>query len=156
MVTFGWQSCRKLFAEPNLWDLINEQQGDLGVLQTPVDPDFARFIQLEDMGLFFAWVAREGDRLAGYIGWFVQPHLFHKTTLHAVDCGYLLSRPYRKGMTGYRMFSSALEALEEMGVKRVMLHHKIHYRGAHDRDQAMLFERLGFVHTDDIYSKALG
>lgn len=155
--TFGWEPCRRLFAEPNLWELMNEHYAELGVtdLVGPPDPDFERFIRLEAMGLFFAWAARDSGKLIGYVCWFVQPHLAHKGVLHAVDCGYFLSKRYRLGATGHRMFKTTLDALEEMGVRVVMLHHKLHFRNERDKDQGRFFRRLGFRHTDQLYMKAL-
>jgi L-amino acid N-acyltransferase YncA len=156
-VTFQWESCRKLFAEPNLWDLLRAHHDELGVTKEdcPLDPDFERFIQLEALGLFFAWAARQEGKLVGYIGFFVQPHLHYRSTMHAVEDLFLLEKEHRKGLTGYRMFKEALSSLEEMGVKRVLCHSKVHF--APERGGLVkFFTRLGFVHTDNFYVKILG
>ena len=52
-LSFGWESCRVLFAEPNLPDLLREHHEELGVhkAEMPLDPDWQRFVQLEDAGL---------------------------------------------------------------------------------------------------------
>lgn len=100
------------------------------------------------------WAARDDKTLVGYIGWFVQGHLHYRSTLTAVEDLYLLSAPYRRGMAGQRMFTTALDALRELGVKRVMLHSKVHFereRGGIDK----FLVRLGFENTDLLWSRML-
>lgn len=155
-LNFGWESCRIVFAEPNFTDLIRAHWDELGITKAhcPLDPDLPRFVQLEEMGIFRVWAARDGKTLAGYLAWFVQPHLHYRSTLHAVEDLFLLSAPYRKGLTGYRMFTTAIDALREMGVKRCIVHSKVHFeaeRGGLER----FFRRLGFEHTDNLYIKIL-
>lgn len=155
-LTFGWEPCRVLFAEPNLWDLLHAHHEELGVTKEdcPLDPDFQRFIELNEMGLFRVWAARDGKTLVGYIGWFIQPHLHYRSTLHAAEDLFLLSGSYRKGLAGYRMFTSSLEALRELGVKRCIVHEKAHFemeRGGLGR----FFARLGFLHTDNLWIRIL-
>lgn len=153
-LTFGWEPCRRLFEDPATPDLLREHWNELAVhkAQMPLDPDFGRFAELEDLGLFRIWAARDDKNLAGYIGWFTQPHLHYKSTLTAVEDLFLLSAPYRRGLNGYRMFTTALAALRELGVKRVMLNTKVHFE-AERGGLGKLFSRLGFVHTDEVWSR---
>ena len=153
---FGWTPLRQVFAEPNFHDLILAHHAELGVTKEacPLDPDYARAVACEDAGVFRAWTAYDGKTLAGYLAWFIQPHLHYKSTLHAVEDLYLLSTPYRRGMTGYRLFTTSLTALKALGVKRCILHTKVHF--AHERgglDRFMV--RLGFENTDSIWIKIL-
>lgn len=156
-VTFGWEPVRTIYAEPNFRDLLQEHWEGLAVHkdEMPLDPDFDRFAQLEDMGIFKVWAARSANgMLVGYFGLFIQPHIHYKTTLTAVEDLYLLSAPYRRGMTGFRFFKTAIAALKELGVKRVILHDKVHF--AADRGTlGRFFERLGFEHTDRLWSRML-
>lgn len=153
---FGWEPCRVLFDEPNLWDLLHAHWQELAVTKDdcPLDPDFQRFVELEDAGLFRIWAARDDKMLVGYIGWFIQPHFHYRTTLHAAEDLYLLSAPYRRGLNGYRMFTTSIDALRELGVKRCICHSKVHFeaeRGGLDR----FLGRLGFKHTDNFWIKIL-
>lgn len=155
-LTFGWEPCRKLFDDPSTPDLLKSHWHELAVhkAQMLLDPDFGRFVELEDLGLFRVWAARSGPTLVGYIGWFIQPHLHYKSTLTATEDLFLLSAPYRRGMNGVRMFLSSFEALKELGVKRIIAHTKVHFeseRGGLDK----LFGRLGFVVTDSLWSRML-
>lgn len=155
-VRFQWEPLRVLLKEPNINDLLNEHWRELGVHQTkmPLDPDYARMIAAEDMGYFKVWTARDGKTLVGYMAFFIQPHLHFKSTITAVEDLYLLTASHRKGMTGYRMFVTAIDALKAHGAQRLYLHCKVHF----EKDRGglgQMFERLGFVHTDNYYSKIL-
>lgn len=123
----------------------------------PLDPDWLRFIQLEDAGLFRVWAGRTaGGLLVAYLAFFIQPHLHYKSTLTAVEDLFMVSAPYRRGMTGVRLFTTAIEALRERGVKRIILHDKTHFSA--DRRGGgleILFNRLGFCQTDRIWSRML-
>src|SRR5713226_1651519 len=156
-LTFGWESCRVLFREPNVADLLQAHWEELqipGGLTPPLDPDFERFIQLEDLGLFRVWAARDGGTLVGYLAFFIQTHLHYRQTLHAVEDLFMLSAPYRRGGNGSRMFVTALDALRELGVKRVIVHTKVHFE-AERGGLSKFFERLGFLHTDQLWIKVL-
>lgn len=123
----------------------------------PLDPDWQRFVQLEDAGLFRVWAGRtETGLLVAYLAFFVQPHLHYKSTLTAVEDLFMLSAPYRRGMVGVRLFTTALEALRALGVQRVILHDKTHFSAERaGGGLEILFNRLGFCQTDRIWSKIL-
>jgi L-amino acid N-acyltransferase YncA len=155
-VTFGWDPARRLFAEPNVAALLRAHWDELAVHkdQMRLDPDFDRIVQLDEAGLFRIWAARDEGQLVGYLAFFVQPHLHYRSTLTAVEDLFLLAKPYRRGLTGYRMFTTAIDALRELGVKRVICHSKVHFeteRGGLDK----FFQRLGFIHTDNFWSRML-
>jgi GNAT superfamily N-acetyltransferase len=155
-LTFGWMPVREALAAPNLPDLIRAHWDELAVHKTEMvlAPNYQRFAELGDVGQFRVWAAKDGKTLVGYVGFFVQPHIHYQNTLTAVEDLFLLSAPYRKGGNGLKMFSTAIDALRELGVKRVILHSKVHFekeRGGLGR----FFQRLGFEHTDNIYSRML-
>jgi hypothetical protein len=151
-LTFGWESCAVLFKEPNVNDLLRAHWDELGLdhEKMPLDPDFNRYIALEALGIFRVWAARDGPTLVGYLAFQVIYNLHYKSTLHAMEDLFLLSAPYRKGLAGYRMFKGALDALKELGVKRVILHEKTHFQQERG-GLGKLFGRLGFSHTDNLW-----
>lgn len=155
-LVYGWEKFADLKDEPNLADLLRAHWNELGVHKNemPLDPDFARFQMLEEAGVFKVWTARSGRTLVGYIGWFIQPHMHYRTTLTAVDDLYLLDPEYRRGTAGTRMFTSAFAALRELGVKRIIVHDKVHFE-AERGGLGPFFRRLGFEHTDNIWSMML-
>jgi hypothetical protein len=82
------------------------------------------------------------------------PHPYFRTTLTAFDDGYVLDPAYRRGLAGLRFIASAFDALRELGVKRIVMHSKVHFlsdRGGLDP----VFKRLGFEHTDNLWSLML-
>lgn len=125
----------------------------------PLDPDYDLCLTLEANGRFRGWTARDGKLLVGYMAWLIQPHLHYRSTLTAIDDLFLLSPAYRRGLNGYRMWTSALAALEGLGVRRVIAGDKVHWSG--DRQALgqpgmdVLFQRLGFIMTDRIWSRML-
>lgn len=160
-VVFGWEKLSVIFSEPNWPDLIAEHWTELGVHrdQMPLDPDYDRCLMMEKNGLFHGWAARCNGLLVGYMAFIVGPHLHYRSTKTAMEDLFMLSPDHRKGLTGYRMFAGALSALKELGVKRVMLHDKVHWSAARaeigEAGMDVLFRRLGFEHTDRIWSRML-
>jgi GNAT superfamily N-acetyltransferase len=155
-LVFQWESVRSVIVEPNWRDLLAEHWEALAVHkdQMALDVDYQRVVALYDSGMFRCWTARCNGLLVGYIAFFIQPHLHYRKTLTAVEDLFMLSAPYRKGTNGVRLFTTAIDALREVGVKRVILHTKKHFqaeRGGLDK----LFTRLGFEATDIIYSRML-
>lgn len=155
-LTFGWTPLRKVFAEPNFHDLILEHWHELGLHKdvAPLDPDFARCLACEDAGIFKAWTAYDGQTLVGYCAWFIQPHLHYRSTIYAVEDLFLLSAPYRRGMTGLRLFTTCFPELKKLGVVKCLLHTKVHF----ERERGGLTKflvRLGFENTDNLWMKIL-
>lgn len=155
-VTFQCEPVKRIVEDSSFRPLMLDHWEELGVHKNemPLDPDWPEFIKAESMGYFRAWTARDGDTLVGYIAFWIRPHAHYRSTLTAIDDLFMLAPEYRKGMTGYRMFTTALEQLKELGVKRVMLHDKEHFeqrRGGLRK----VFERMGFIRTDNIYSRMI-
>ena len=63
---------------------------------------------------------------------------------------YFVSKEYRKGRIGIRLFQYAEKVLKERGFNRIVMHTKIHL------DNSKLFEYLGYKFTDKIFTKMLG
>lgn len=155
-VEFRWEPLRVILKEPNINDLLLEHWNELAVHkgEMPLDPDYAEMQKAEDLGFFKVWAARDGKCLVGYLAFWVRPHAHYKSTLTAVEDLFMLTASHRRGMNGYRMFTTALEALRQIGVKRVYLHSKVHFEKERGGLKPM-FERLGFTHTDNLYSRML-
>jgi hypothetical protein len=154
---FGWTSCVTIFKEPNFADLLRQHWEEAGLHHDacPLSPDLPRYISLEAMGIFRAWTGyTEEGVLAAYLAFFVQPNLHYSTTLHAIEDLYMVAAPYRRGLTGYRLFATALPELKALGVKRCIVHEKTHLN-AERGGLGKLFTRLGFEFTDRLWIKLL-
>jgi GNAT superfamily N-acetyltransferase len=80
----------------------------------------------------------------------VQPHLHYKSCKTAFEDIYFITKEYRKGRIGIKLFQYAEEVLKGIGVNRIIMHTKIHL------DNSRLFERLGYTLTDKLFTKLLG
>jgi hypothetical protein len=154
---FAWDKVERVFAEPNWPDLLAEHYAEMGGLKP--DPDYEAVIADERDGFYRVWTARDRGLLVGYIGWHIFRAKEYRSTLQAVDGLFLLSAPYRKGLAGYSMIARCLPALQDIGVQRVCMINVVAWdrarvaRGLPTMD--LLFKRLGFEHTDNIWTKPL-
>jgi hypothetical protein len=121
---FGWEKLATLLAEPNIRDLIEAYWLELSPIKhLPLDIDWPRLLRGEADGVYRVWTARVDGTLAGFIAFWVQTHMYHRTVLFAVDGGHFLAPAFRdKGMLGWRMWRAAKAALAGEGVKVWMTH----------------------------------
>ena len=123
-LTFQWEPVRQVLTAPNFRKLNFEHWLEAGRLKGAIhfDPDFQRMIELSDLGIFRVWTARTpSGALAGYAAFVVSPSLHHKSSLWAFEDSYVLHRRYRKGLNGYRMIATAVDALRAAGVKAIVM-----------------------------------
>ena len=120
--------------------------------QVPLDVDVERLVQYEHMGLLGIVAARDDGKLVGYVVILMGPHLHHASTKWAQFDGFWMDPAYRRGLCGYRMLRGALAAIRKKGVQVVTVPVKSSFA---DGRVMRLFERLGFVAEDVLYSKVL-
>lgn len=121
--------------------------------EVPLAPDYARYQALADAGILHVLTMRtvpEGQ-LVGYHVSLCQPHLHYVTTLTASVDLYYVDPAYRKGLAGVRLFREAERHLQARGVVKIQSGCKVHS----GLDMTRLFERLGYVLTDKLFSKLL-
>lgn len=152
---FRWEPVAQLFAEPNAADLLREHHATLGVhrdkLHLDINLDLMQ--QAEAEGRFRVWTARDDGLLVGYLGLWIIRHM-HYPILMAVEDSFLLSAPNRRGYVGIRMIQGVSAALREMGVELLIIHEKVHF-AAERGGLGKFYRRLGFEHTDNLWSKIL-
>lgn len=128
-------------------DLLREHAEEALPPGIPFDPDFGRAIRLEAEGVYRLWVARDGKTLAGYVGWYVMPHMHSRTTLAAIADAVFLSAPFRRGAAGINLVMTPLPALKELGVRWVICDMPERY--------TPMMRRLGFAQTSPGWRKLL-
>ncbi len=123
-LTCGWEKLAVLLAEANALDLISEYWEELSLLEgIPFDVDWDRMARGEAAGVFKIWAARVNGTLAGFASFWIEPYIFARTTVFAIDGGHFLSPAFRdKGRVGYRMWTSLGVGLKAEGVKMALLH----------------------------------
>lgn len=115
-----------------------------------LNPDVERYNQMEQLGLIRCYTARENGVLVGYAMYIVNHNLHYKQSFQAVQDVIFISKPHRKGLTGYRLIKFADKMLEQDGVQVVYQHVKVY------GDFGKVLERQGYKHVEKIFSKRLG
>ena len=116
----------------------------------PYEPDYAAYKRIAEAGMLRCITCRADGVLIGYIIFTVTPHLHYKSCMTSIEDLYFVSKEYRKGRVGIRLFQYAEKVLKERGVQRIVMHTKVHL------DNSKLFEYLGYKMTDKVFSKMLG
>ncbi len=122
--SFGWEKLETLLAEPNIRDLLTSYWQELSPIKhLPLDIDWPRILDWERQGIYRVWAARVDGTLAGFAAFFIQPHMYYRSTVFAVDGGHYLAPAFRdKGMLGWRMWRSLKAELQREGILVGMLH----------------------------------
>lgn len=148
MITYHEEDPTVFFKE--LATILPEHYEELCVTKDfPLEPDFAAYDRLNTAGMLKAVTCRSDGSLVGYIIFIVQPHLHYRSCTTAFEDLYYVKKEFRKGRTGIRLFQFAEKVLKDAGVKRIILHTKIHM------DNSRLFEYLGYKNTDKLFTKLL-
>jgi GNAT superfamily N-acetyltransferase len=90
---------------------------------------------------------RIDGELVGWIGFWVHPHIRHKSYLVAIEDWYYLKPEYRRRGWGKKMFENAEGALKAGGVKRIMVSCKTY------QDYTPLLEGLGYINYEKNFTK---
>lgn len=124
-LVFGWEELGTLLKDPNLRDLITGYWEELSPIKhIPLDIDWPLLLDWNAKGIYRIWTARVNGTLAGFVSFFISPHIFYRNILFAVDRGHFLSPAFRdtNARLGWRLWSTATAALKQMDIKVAMLH----------------------------------
>lgn len=113
----------------------------------PLDINWARYATLGSNYRFF--VAKDGDTIVGWIGFFVYDHLRHIGYKMAKEDWYYVVPSYRGNGIGRGLFEYAEMILKLDGVRRVMVTCKV------DHDHSGLIESLGYKNHEKNFTKVL-
>lgn len=78
------------------------------------NPDKARYLHFEQIGIYHQFTARDGDVLAGYGGIYVMPSM-HTQKLIASEDTYFLLPEYRKGRNAIGFLKFIENYLKDLG-----------------------------------------
>jgi GNAT superfamily N-acetyltransferase len=115
----------------------------------PVEPNYEAYRNMANAGMLRCFTCRNDADLIGYLIFIVSPHLHYKSCMTAIEDIYFVSKEYRKGRVGIKLFQYAEQVLKDRGVNRIVYHTKVHL------DNSRLFEYLGYKMTDKVFSKML-
>lgn len=147
MISLAVESWDTYYADAALPGLWAEHFAELGPQQgySAPAPDVPYFKALDSMGMLQIVVARKRGVMIGYSLMVVKRHP-HYTVLCGFEDAYFLASAERKGMAGVRLLLSTLHHLRKRGAKKAFFMTK------KLADMSRLFKRLGFEHTDEVFS----
>lgn len=114
-----------------------------------LDPDYAGFLKLEELGFLRCYTGRDEGKMVAYAIFLVKESLHYQTSLQATQDILFVHPDYRKGMTGFRLVRFCDGELKREGVQ-VVYHH---VKAAHNWGN--LLEHMGYGLVDLIYAKRL-
>lgn len=132
-----------------LQDLVQHHWAEVNVFDVPLDIDWSQYLKLDQTGHYHLSTIRDDDHLTGWAGYFVYPHIRHKTLRIAREDWYYVRPASRGAGLGRRLFEHAEECLRERGVDRIMISCKT------TADHTGLLESLGYQHHEKNFTKAL-
>jgi len=148
VITYNDEDPTVFFGE--LAPILPEHYEELCVTKDfPLEPDFAAYDRLNTARMLKAVTCRNDGELIEYIIFIIQPHLHYMSCITAFEDLYYVKKEYRKGRTGIKLFQFSEKVLKDAGVKRIIMHTKIHM------DNSRLFEYLGYKNTDKLFTKLL-
>lgn len=118
---FNWEKISTAMAD-GLEDLIAFNWSEIETANPeapPLDIDWPKYAMLERAGIYRAISVRKANRLIGYNGYFVQPHLRHKASLWAINDALFIDKDERKGTLGLKLVAESVKMLRAIGVKVV-------------------------------------
>jgi hypothetical protein len=118
----------------------------------PLDPDWDRYLALENADLMHVLTVRVDGSLVGYVFVCVGPHLHYASTKWAVVDMFWLNPLYRVGWTGVRMMRDLEKGVSEIGAKVLHISHKMHVK---EGRVSSIFRRLGYRPIEEIWAKTL-
>lgn len=114
-----------------------------------LNPDYDMYKKLCDGGIMRIITARDADKLVGYCICVIRYHLHYKDSLTALNDIFYISKDYRKGLIGVKLFIKTEEILKKYGVQRVIMNTKMHH------DVGAIFDRLGYKETERVFTKII-
>ncbi len=150
MITFQLESWEDYYQDCQ--DLWIEHYDEIAVQKDkmPMRPHVEAYEAMDKAGMLQILTVRDKDKLVGYLITFIKAHLHYADVLCGFEDSYFLSKHYRKGMTGIKLIKEAIGHMELAGVQKVFFMTKSF------KNLGLIFEHLGFKHSDSVYAKWIG
>lgn len=137
---------------PEFKTLLEPHMAEINVLYRDgevFDPDYERYIKMQEAGVYHLLTCRKDNKLIGYIGFVTVPNIRFRNCLMAYEDIYYIKPENRQGRNGYKLFAEAEQMLKKHGVKRVVLSCKTF------QDHSRLFDKLGYEFYEKHFTKSL-
>lgn len=115
----------------------------------PLDPDYARYARMAEMGMLKLITCRKDDEMIGYVLMIIGPMLHYKTCIAAHEDIYYLKKEHRSGRIGVKLFQFVEDEMKKLGVDRIIMGTKVY------SDNSKLFEYLGYHFYEKLFTKEI-
>lgn len=133
---------------PDVQDLIKEHWEEIALDKDVIklDPDYHSYLRMEETGQLHIVTARDEGKLVGYYCAIIRPHLHYADSITAYTDLFFISKPYRKGLVGYKLIKWATNLMPD-DVQKVYIQTKLG-----DRDIGVILERIGYLPVERVYA----
>jgi GNAT superfamily N-acetyltransferase len=114
-----------------------------------LDINLGWYDEMAACGMLHVVVARDAGQVVGYLLAMVRYHPRYKTSLTGIVDIYWLHPSYRRGYNGSRLLKYAEASLRQRGCERLYSAVKL------SLDVGKVYERLGWIATERLYTKLL-
>lgn len=150
MITYQIEDVRAVLKDvENLFDDHYEEVAE-NKEHIKLNPDFDKYIILEEEGALHVATVRDDDKLVGYCVSILNIHIHYKDHLFALNDIFYLAPKYRSKGIAKGLLSFTEDDLKEVGVSVTVMHMKC------DHPFKELVNSLGFKKTEYMFSKYIG
>lgn len=114
-----------------------------------LSPDVDKYLAQEKAGILCVITARKDGKLVGYHASFLIRHLHYDMLIALTDI-FFISKEYRNGTAGIRLFQFFEQEMRRRGVKEIVAGCKVKH------DLSRMFEYLNWIPTDKMFAKWIG
>ena len=133
---------------PEIYPLFEKHWAEIAHFKDiPLNPDTARYFQLDAAGFMRVFTARAEGKLVGYAVYFVMPHLHFKQSRHATQDVFFIDKEHRG--FGMRFLRWCDEELRKEGVQVVA------NAVSEANDYSLVLRRMGYKRSDQMYVRRL-
>lgn len=115
-----------------------------------LDPDWPVYYRIEEQGKLWVMTLRRHGEMIGYIVMMLTNDMHYRKLMRATEDIHFILPEYRKGLIGYRMLAKTVQAMKAKGA------HTVTFRTKAEANHGKLFERLGGVLHDMVYTIVTG
>lgn len=150
MITYSEEKFQNVLMD--FMTLLPEHMAEMNYFQrngAQFDPDYAAYIRGQGSGHFMLVVARDGERLVGYIVFSIQNHIRFRSTRYATEDLYYVVPEYRRQGIAKGLFEAAETLLKQRDVDFVFATTKTYL------DRSGLLEQSGYECFEKKFAKKL-
>ncbi len=149
MLTYQCESLKDCLDEVKALWLSHWQETEGYRAGLPFNPDYARYLEYNDIGYYLLFTARDGKKMVGDIGMYVTVSMHTQTRIAQEDTLYLLPEA-RQGMNAWRFIDFTEKYLVSVGVREINLTTKLTNPKA-----AKLMQKMGYPITANVHTKII-